>query len=387
MVRSSVGIVGGGQLARMTAEAGASMNVAIVVLERQAQSPAGQIVGSKNEIVGDWRDFAILQSLASRVDVVTLENEFVDADQLSILESAGHRVLPTPRSIALVQDKLIQKETLAAANVPIAPFRGVSNPDDAIRAAETLGWPLVLKTRRNGYDGYGNQTVHDAEELRIGWDRLTSGTSAGDSGGLLVEAFQPFERELAVMVARAVNGAVAIYPVADTVQKDHICHEVIVPSDAARDVTRQAARIAQSAVEAIGLVGIVGVELFALPDGQVLVNELAPRPHNSGHYTIEGCATSQFENHLRAILGLPLGLTKLVAPSVSMVNLLGNAEGIANPSGLDVATSVPEAYLHLYGKRDVRPGRKMGHVTATGPTRAVALGRARQAARAIGWPV
>ena len=203
----------------------------------------------------------------------------------------------------------------------------------------------------------------------------------------MVEAFQPFERELAVMVARRVAGEIALYPVADTVQKNHICHEVIVPSDASLQVTQQATDIARAAVEALGLVGIAGVELFLLPDGRVLVNELAPRPHNSGHYTIEGCATSQFENHLRAILDLSLGATHLVTPAVAMVNLLGDASGPANPEGMDVVTSLPETYLHLYGKRDVRPGRKMGHITAIGPDRSIALSRARQAAKAIRWRV
>ena len=371
----------------MTAEAASGLHVDIVVLERQAQSPAGQIVGAANEIVGDWRDLDTLRSLASRVDVLTLENEFVHAEQLEMLVAAGHPVLPTPRSVALVQDKLIQKQTLVAANVPVAPFRAVDSPDDAIAAGVDLGWPLVLKTRRNGYDGYGNQTVLDAFELRDAWTRLTKGTSAGGAGGLMVEAFQPFERELAVMVARRVAGEIALYPVADTVQKNHICHEVIVPSDASLQVTQQATDIARAAVEALGLVGIAGVELFLLPDGRVLVNELAPRPHNSGHYTIEGCATSQFENHLRAILDLSLGATHLVTPAVAMVNLLGDASGPANPEGMDVVTSLPETYLHLYGKRDVRPGRKMGHITAIGPDRSIALSRARQAAKAIRWRV
>jgi 5-(carboxyamino)imidazole ribonucleotide synthase len=195
----------------------------------------------------------------------------------------------------------------------------------------------------------------------------------------------PFERELAVMVVRRVDGDVATYPVVDTVQRDHICHEVVVPAEIPTDVAETARQIAAAAVVAVAGVGVVGVELFYLKDGGILVNELAPRPHNSGHYTIEGCVASQFANHLRAILGWKLGSTELVAPAVAMVNLLGTRAAVANPGGGANAAAVPRAFLHFYGKQQVRVGRKMGHVTALGDSRQQALATARRAASLIEW--
>jgi 5-(carboxyamino)imidazole ribonucleotide synthase len=243
----------------------------------------------------------------------------------------------------------------------------------------------VLKARRNGYDGYGNATLRGPSDVEPALARLAGGTGAGGPGGLYVEAWVPFTAELAVMVARRRDGGVAPYPVVTTVQREHICHEVIAPAELPGEVADLARRSAVGAVEATGAVGVVGVELFRLPDGQVLVNELAPRPHNSGHYTIEGCRTSQFANHLLGVLDRPLGPTDLVAPGAAMVNLLGTASGPARPRGVASAAAEPDTFVHVYGKREARIGRKMGHVTALGPSPAEALARARRAASLIEW--
>jgi 5-(carboxyamino)imidazole ribonucleotide synthase len=381
-----VGILGGGQLALMTAEAAPDLGVEVHVLEREAGSPAGQVVGPDRELVGDWRDERARAALAERVDIVTLENEFVDADALAWLVARGCPVYPEPEAIRLIQDKLDQKSRLAAAGLPVPPFRPVASAADVLAAAGELGWPLVLKARRNGYDGYGNARLSAAADVEPALVRLGGGTSAGGSGGLFVEQWVPFERELACMVVRGRGaGAPLPYPVVETVQRDHICHEVVAPADLPPETAERACQAALGAVEATGAVGVVGVELFLLPDGEVLLNELAPRPHNSGHYTIEGCHTSQFANHLLAVLGRPLGSTDLVRPAAAMVNLLGTASGPAAPRGVEAAAARPETHLHIYGKRQVRPGRKMGHVTALGGTAAEALARARQAAALISW--
>jgi 5-(carboxyamino)imidazole ribonucleotide synthase len=240
----------------------------------------------------------------------------------------------------------------------------------------------LAKARRLSYDGYGNAIVRSADEIAGAWERLGAPERA-----LYAEAWVPFRRELAVMVARAVGGAIATYPVVETVQavEAQICRIVRAPATVAPEIAAEATRIARAAVEAVAGVGVVGVELFEREDGTILLNEIAPRPHNSGHYTIEGCVTSQFENHLRAILDLPLGATDLVAPAAVMVNILGERAAPLDPTprGLPAALAVPGAHVHLYGKRASRPGRKMGHVTALGVDVPTAEATAAQAAELV----
>ncbi|HEX5415660.1 MAG TPA: 5-(carboxyamino)imidazole ribonucleotide synthase [Chloroflexota bacterium] len=379
-----VGILGGGQLARMTAEAAADLGVEIFILESEAGSPAGQIVGADHEIVGTWRKLDDARALAERVDLITLENEFVDADLLAALVEAGTPVLPGPETLRIIQDKLLQKQTLAARGLPVPAFRPVASEIELLAAGHDLGWPLVLKARRLGYDGHGNATVNGPTEASAAIARL-AGPGAPAPLDLYAEGFVPFAGELAMMVARGRDGACVAYPLAETVQRDHICHEVVVPARVPEAVASRARKIALAAVDAADAVGVVGVELFLLTDGEILVNELAPRPHNSGHYTIEACETSQFGNHLRAVLGRELGSPDLVAPGAAMVNLLGTRQAPAAPGGIAQAERVPRAFLHLYGKREVRPGRKMGHVTALGESPEAALAAARRAANFIEW--
>ena len=371
-----LGIVGGGQLAKMTALAAAELGCAVEVLERRPDSPARSVCSRYD--VGDWDDPEVLLRLAERTDVLTLENEFVDAAALAEVESRGHLVLPTPKSVGLVQDKLVQKQTLRDARLPLPDFGDVRSPAEVAAAGEAFGWPLVLKARRNGYDGKGNATVRSAADIDAAWSRLGGGARA-----LYVESFCPFVLELAVILTVSRDGHVAGYPVVESEQRDHICHVVRAPAAVPPRVHAEAEALAQRAVAAVGGVGSFGVEMFLSPDGRVLVNELAPRVHNSGHYTIEACATSQFENHVRAVLGLPLGSTDMRAASAVMVNLLGAGEGLGWPSGFADALAVPAARLHVYGKTESRPGRKMGHVTATGSDPEETGERARRAAAAI----
>lgn len=368
-----LGIFGGGQLAQMLTQAAVSLGVETVVFERSADSPAGRLTHA--EIVGAWDDPLLLEQFAHQCDVVTLENEFVDAAILEQLEAQGVPLFPQARTLALVQDKLLQKECIAAAGLRVPAFCRVDSPAALPAVAARLGWPLLLKARRNGYDGYGNATLRDPQDIAPAWERLTRGGSS-----LLAEAFVPFVRELAVMVVRTRDGATRAYPVVETVQRQHICHIVRAPAPISAAEAAEATALAVAAVKAIDGVGIFGVELFALADGHMLFNELAPRPHNSGHYTIEACVASQFENHLRAVLGWPLALTDLRAPAAVMVNLLGRRAGPVGRESLRAALALPGVHIHLYGKRESRLGRKMGHITVLGATVAEAEALALQAA-------
>ncbi len=371
-----LGVLGGGQLARMTGEAASRLGVELAVMEKEPGSPAARIAA--REVVGGWLDFDQLAALAEGTLAVTLENEFVDVATLEWLEAHGFVVYPTARTLALVQDKYEQKRFMREAGAPVVDCAPVASVEDVERAGAAWGWPLALKGRHGSYDGYGNATLRGPSDIAPAFARLGFPARA-----LYVERWAPFTRELAVMVARGRDGAIAVYPVVETVQRDHICHIVRAPAPGNAAVIERAASIAQRAVEAIGGVGVFGIELFESPDGEVLYNEIAPRPHNSGHYTIEGCVTSQFENHVRAVLGLPLGATTMTAPAVVMVNTLGVRNGPAEARGMARALAVPGAHVHVYGKLASRLGRKMGHVTALGATIEEAEATARAAADAL----
>jgi 5-(carboxyamino)imidazole ribonucleotide synthase len=355
-----IGIAGGGQLGRMNAIAAAQLGYDTVVLERKAESPAAAVAG--RSLVGDWDSEEGLRELAALVDVVTLENEFVDTRHLAVLEASGHLVFPSARTIGLVQDKLIQKQTLLEAGLPVPAMRAVQNVEEVEAAGNALGFPLLLKARRNGYDGKGNATVRSPDDIASAWDRL--GGNAGNA--LYVEEFCEFTAELAIIITRGRNRDSVAYPVVETVQRNHVCHLVRAPAAVEPEIAARAAEVGRRAVEAVDAVGSFGVEMFLKRDGEIVVNELAPRVHNSGHYTIEACECSQFENHVRAVLGLPLGSPRMVAPAAVMVNLLGTAAGPGRALGMEHSLAVPGAHVHLYGKTLCGEGRKMGHVTALG---------------------
>ncbi len=366
-IAADLGILGGGQLARMLLQAATALGLDVAIMEPAPDSPAGRL--TRHEIVGAWDDEGALRRLAGTAPTITLENEFVPARSLYLLEQHGATVVPGPAALAVVQDKLHQKARLDDAGLPVPPFRPVEDAGDVLAAGRDLGWPLLLKRRRNGYDGYGNRTLRGPDDVEPAMRALQgSEDRPATERALMVEGYVDFTRELAVMVARGRDGTTRLYPVVETVQQNHICHHVYAPAPVPREVAARAAEVARAAVETVGLCGVAGVELFLAADGTVMVNELAPRVHNSGHYTIEACVTSQFENAVRAALGLPLGETALLAPAAVMVNLLGGPAAPARPGGLDEALAVPGAHVHLYGKRQSRPGRKMGHVTALGAT-------------------
>ncbi len=353
-----IGILGGGQLGRMTAMAALRMGLQVRFL---VPEPTGSAESLGETMVGDWQDPAVLRHFASGCTVVTVESEWAPADLLEPVLPKDTALWPKAETIKWIRDKGTQKRVLAKAGLPLPDFACCTTLEEALAAAERLGYPVVLKRYRGSYDGYGNFTAHTPEALANGWARLAQ------EDGLLVEVWIPFVRELAVLVARSPSGQEVLYPVVYTEQREHRCYLVQAPADVPDAVATEAQRLARAAVEAIGGVGIMAVELFELSDGRLLINELAPRPHNTGHYTIEGCYTSQFENHVRAILDWPLGSPELREPVAVMVNILGQRRSDQlDLSGLPEALRIPGVFIHLYGKTAVRPGRKMGHVTATG---------------------
>jgi phosphoribosylaminoimidazole carboxylase len=357
---STVGVLGGGQLGRMLASAAHDLGMRIAVLDPDRDAPAGQV--ANRHVVGDFREPARIHELADGCDTLTVEIEHVDADALEALAREGIPVHPAPQTIRLIQDKLRQKQYLADHGIPVAPFYDVPTMQALEAAAEHFGYPLLLKSRLSAYDGRGNALVADPEALPAAIDRL-----GGLGRRLYVEQCVPFERELAVMVARGLDGELAVYPVVETLHRDNILHQVLAPARISAELQQAARDIARRAVAAFQGAGIFGVELFLLADGTVLVNEIAPRPHNSGHYTIEACVTSQFEQHLRAILGLPLGDTALKVGAAAMINVLGVGDDLLEQTlrPIERALAIPGAAIHWYGKSSVRAQRKMGHITLT----------------------
>ncbi len=354
----TIGILGGGQLARMSAFAAKRMGFSVAILEKEKNSPAGQL--THLEFKGWVNDNNIMKRFASASDVITLENEFVDYRRIEFLENLGKKVYPSSKTISLIQDKLIQKETLAKNKIPVPGFTAVNHKSDFDKIVKELKLPFILKSRKMGYDGYGNAYVNNRKSFEESFDMLTHRHSK-----LMAEEFIDFKMELAVMVVRTKN-EIKTYPVVQTIQKNHICHTVIAPAKIPREIVKQAKEIAIESVLAVKGFGIFGVELFYTSKGKILVNEMAPRPHNSGHYTIEGCCTSQFENHIRAVLNLPLGSTEMVKPCAVMINLLGKRNGPGIVKNYNTALASDKVHLHIYGKHTSRTGRKMGHITVIG---------------------
>ena len=361
-----MGVLGGGQLGRMMAQAASRLGISLTVLDPGGLgSPTGQVCGRAVE--GSFTDAAKIAELAKQVDVITVEIEHVDTAPLEQLASSGAvAVHPAPSTIKLIQDKLRQKEHLrTVGGVAIGDF--CDAPDAAaVRAAGARwGYPLMLKARTLAYDGRGNQPVHSEAEV----DEHFGALSQGGKVKLYVERWCEFTAELAVMVVRsAADGSLASYPVVETEQRRSMCHAVIAPARISAKAAEQAQTIARAAIGSLGGGGIFGVELFAMADGSVLLNEIAPRPHNSGHYTLDACDTEQHENHLRAVLGLPLGSCAMKVGGAAMLNVIGADDGTLPTTLLPVrrAMSTPHAAVHWYGKAPPKPRRKMGHINVIG---------------------
>jgi len=368
-----VGMVGGGQLARMTHQAAIALGQSLRVLAVAPEDGAALVVADVH--LGHHTDLAALRAFAKGCDVVTFDHEHVPGEHIRTLAAEGVTVHPSADALRYAQDKRAMRERLTGLGLPAPRWRPVASTEDVVALAGETGWPVVAKAVRGGYDGRGVWQLRDAGE---------AAALVGTGTALIVEERVPLRRELAALVARSPFGQVAAYPVVETVQRDGICVEVLAP---APDLSEERAVAAQQAAigiaSALGVVGLLAVEMFDTGD-ELLVNELAMRPHNSGHWTIEGARTSQFEQHLRAVLDYPMGDTALTAPAVVMANVLGG-----EPGGMSLDERLhhlfaadPAIKVHLYGKQ-VRPGRKIGHVTALGEDLAAVRARAASAARLL----
>lgn len=356
-----LGFLGAGQLARMSSLEAFRFGIQVAVFSDRTENEPVQFM-TPYSTSGSFDSVDDMVEFAKECDVITLENEFISSDILKkVQEKSGTPIYPSPESFALIENKLIEKQTFEAAGIPVTPYKLVRNESDLEQFGEDHGWPYMLKSSKGGYDGYGNETVNNMEEAQEAFSNL-----GGDKGqDILAEAFVDFTKELAVQVARNETGTV-VYPCCETVQKDHICVAVLSPAPVENIVREMAQELAVKATEAIDGKGIFAYEFFLTKEGSLILNESAPRPHNSGHYTIEGTVASQFENHVRAVLGLPLGSSRLNKPAVAMINLLGTHKRPAETDHIKEALAEENGHLHVYGKVDSKVGRKMAHYTLLG---------------------
>ncbi len=350
-----VGVIGGGQLAWMMGSAARSLGIELVIQTPQSTDPAVEI--ATETIFAPIDDAIATAQLATCCDVITFENEFVNLESLSPLAAQGIIFVPNLTVLSHLLDKYTQRCYLRDHGLPVPQFTTLVDQGDLSSLGLNWGFPLVVKARRYGYDGQGTFIIHNQTELvnicqKLGFNQV------------LIEEFIPFERELAIIAARSFTGEVVLYPVVETQQENQVCHRVIIPAELETSVVEKIEAIAHHLLTSLQAVGIFGIELFLSQDGQVLVNEIAPRTHNSGHFTLDACETSQFEQHLRTVGHLPLGNPRLKCGGAVMVNLLGYEYAHHNYQGKrDQISQIRGAYIHWYGKTEARPGRKLGHVT------------------------
>lgn len=368
-----VGIIGGGQLARMCAGPAAELGVTLAVLAEAPDASAALVTPFAP--VGDHTDVETVRDFARHCDVITFDHEHVPAPVIEALVADGVAVHPTPEALLHAQDKLVMRRALTEAGVPCPRWTQAATEEEVATFAEAVGWPVVVKTPRGGYDGKGVMLADTVDDVR---DWLSAAAERGET--LLLEERVPFVRELSVLLARSPSGQAAAWPVVETVQTDGICTEVIAPApDLEPEAARAATLVGLDIAAALEVTGVMAVELFELADGSVVVNELAMRPHNSGHWSMDGAVTGQFEQHLRAVLDLPLGSPRAREPWTVMGNVLGGEPTDLYPTYRHLMARDPELKVHLYGK-GVRPGRKIGHVNVSGSDLADLRERARHAA-------
>ncbi|MDQ3625802.1 MAG: 5-(carboxyamino)imidazole ribonucleotide synthase, partial [Verrucomicrobiota bacterium] len=360
---ATIGVMGGGQLGRMLAFAARRMGYRVHIFSPEKDGPAAQM--SDRSIVADYADEEAVKRFAADVDVITFEFENIPVQTIEWC-AHDHDVRPAGAILHIAQNRLREKNFLAHAGIPLAPFRAVRSAPGLKSALGEIGRPAILKTAAFGYDGKGQQAINEDANLEEVW-------SASSGNELVLEGAVAFEKEVSVLVARGTDGAIKTFPLCENIHRDHILDITVVPARVESSVERAAAELARSIAEKLELVGLLAVEMFLKANGDLLVNELAPRPHNSGHWTIEACATSQFEQQVRAVCGLPLGATNVLRPA-AMANLLGDVWQSGEPDW-SAALAVGGVGLHLYGKREPRLRRKMGHLTAFGADADEAIAR------------
>jgi 5-(carboxyamino)imidazole ribonucleotide synthase len=344
----TIGIIGGGQLGRMMTLSAKAMGFRVVVLDPTPDCPCGQV--ADEQIIGGYDDLDKIKQLSEASDVITYEFENIDADALDWLNKNAY-VPQGTELLRVTQDRIEEKRNIQAAGVRVAPYAVVAKVEDVSAGIEELGFPAVLKTATGGYDGKGQLVIRGSEDIELA-ETLVS------QGPCVLEKWISFEKEISVIITRSTTGETAVFPVAENIHKDNILHQTIVPARISEQAEEKAIEAANQIASALGLTGTLAVEIFLAADDEIYINELAPRPHNSGHYSIEACETSQFEQHIRAVCGWPLGSSELLKPAV-MVNILGEHQ---QPL-LDRIPKLHDWKIHLYGKKEAKYKRKMGHVT------------------------
>ena len=420
MPSAKVAMIGAGQLARMTYQAAIDLDIELMVLATSVKDSA--VLGGAGYVLGTPDRLSNIEAVAAGADVVTFDHELVSPSNLVVMQERRYNIQPHPLALYLAQDKLEARQSLSSKGFPCPAFSAVGSEYDVARFAERHGWPVVLKARHGGYDGRGVRVVGGVDQLDgISWLLATGDTGVTGRAGepdkeparepvkekvkelaresakgslkekvkepaYIVEEQIDISVELSIIVARSPSGEVVVYPPVQTTQSEGICRYLVMPAPLPGRISKQARDLAESIVVDINATGIVAVEMFLASSGQLLVNELALRPHNSGHATIEASMTSQFQQHLRAVLDWPLGSTDMRVPAAAMVNLIGGEGSTDLLSGLRAALAIPGASIHLYGK-DARPGRKLGHITATADSVEEALQNAIRAASCFGLRV
>ena len=368
IIKKKIGIIGGGQLGKMMILEAKRLGFYVVILDPASDCPASSIVDK--QIVASFDDEKAFFQLAELVDVITYEFEHINVSALEKLAEKGHTIYPSVKSLKTIQNKYSQNIMLEQNGVPIPKFAKVETADDIRLQAKTLGYPMMLKATTGGYDGKGNALILNETEVDDAFSALGSGVRE-----IMVEEYVPFVKELSIIACRGIDGSRSIYPVAENNHINSILDTTIVPARIADASIASATAIADKVMEIFDGVGTFCVEMFVTRDGAVSVNEVAPRPHNSGHYTIEGCFACQFENHIRAICDLPFGNVELLQPTV-MVNLLGESDGASVLEGVEEAYKDSCVKVHFYGKSESKRNRKMGHFTVVGKTVEEAIERA-----------
>jgi len=369
-MKKRIGIVGGGQLGRMLTIPAKQLGFIVNIIDPTPNSPAGQI--ADHQIIADYKDEKAIRELGNTSDYLTFEIELANPDILKELEKKGVKINPTAGTLEIIRDKFLQKQFLIENNIPVADCVEINTKEEILKAASKFGYPLLLKARFDAYDGRGNALIKSDAEIDKALDKLKGRK-------LYVEKFVPFIKELAVIVARSTDGDIVTYPVVETIHKNNILYYLLSPAPVDENIAEKAKQLAIKTIEHLKGAGIFGIEMFLTKDGKVLVNEIAPRVHNSGHHTIEANKTSQFEQHLRAITGMPLGATEIITPAAVMINILGDRTGKAEPVGIEKAEKIPGVKVHIYGKLETKPERKMGHITAVAETLDEALKKAKLA--------
>lgn len=369
-----IGIVGGGQLGKMLVLAAKKLGFFVAVIDPTPNSPAGQV--ADKQIVADYKNERAIRSLAKITDIITFEIELANAELLSDLTKKGKIVNPSPQTLTVISDKLIQKRFLKSHKLPVAPFLEIKNVSDLNTVIKTWGYPFLIKAKKDAFDGRGNALISSKMDLTHALEKFKNRP-------VYVEKFVPFIKELAIMAARNTQAEIALYPVVETIHKNNICDTVLVPARISPQAEKKAKNIAKAALELLKGAGVFAIEMFLTKEDDIMINEIAPRVHNSGHYSIEATITSQFEQHIRAIAGLPLGSTEMIIKNAVMKNILGTKDGPGIPKGIAKVLKIPGISLHIYGKHQSRPQRKMGHITVVGNFQEICLSKAEKARKLL----